>query len=147
MSDQWYWSDTSRTERAFLKSSFKFSGIMQLNQFPNQNSPSQSPHLRGWLEIGWVLTRCTSFITVDFYRFYYYQYYYCHYLLLLLLLLLLLPLSIIYMISVVKGSNSSSNRETYYPSYYIDQTQIKDCYFSNYWRHHPPRIQSWRHLR
>ena len=36
------------------------------------------------------------------------------------------------MISVVKGSNSSSNRETYYPSYYIDKTQIKDCYFSNY---------------
>ena len=101
---------------------------MQWNHFSKQNSPSQSPHLRGRLEIGWVLTRCTSFITVDFYRFYYYQYYYCHY----LLLLLLLPISIIYMISVVKGSNSSSNRETYYPSYYIDQTQIKDCYFSNY---------------
>ena len=49
--------------------------------------------------------------------------------------------------SVVKNSNGSRNRETYYDIHYADRrTKKKHCYFANFWRHHPSRIQSWRHL-
>ena len=54
---------------------------------------------------------------INYYLFYHYHYHYWYYLLILLLLLLL---SLLY-IPVLKSSNSSSNRETYYAGYYVDK--------------------------
>ena len=63
----------------------------------------------------------TYIFIVNFYLLYHYHYYYCYYLLLLLLLLLLSILSSLLHVPVLKISNSSSNRETYYSGYYVDK--------------------------
>ena len=59
------------------------------------------------------LDKMYIFIEVNFYILYHYHYCYCYYLLSLLSSLLCIP--------VLKSSNSSSNRETYYAGYYVDK--------------------------
>ena len=73
------------------------------------------------------LDKMYIFIEVNFYLLYHSHYCYCYYLLLLLLS------SLLY-IPVLKSSNSSSNRETYYAGYYVDKdTHTKtSLIFSNF---------------
>ena len=80
-------------------------------------------------------------------------FYYCHItiaIITIIINIIIITIIIVLLLhtSAVKNSNSSRNRETYYAVHYADRrTKKKHCYFSNFWRHHPPRIQSWRHLR
>ena len=87
------------------------------------------------------------FIVVNSYLFYYYH---ITIAIITIMIIIIITITIVLLLhtSVIKNSNSSRNRETYYAVHYADRrTKKKHCYLSNFWCHHPPHLQSWRHLR
>ena len=75
MSDQ----DTNLTlpEKGFLKSSLKFSGVMQCNQFLNEEKLAKSMPSFKKMVTKWLgLDKMNIFKALNFCLFYYYQYHY-----------------------------------------------------------------------
>ena len=73
------------------------------------------------------------FIAVNSYLFYYYHIAIAIITIIIIIIIITITIVLLLHTSVVKNSNGSRNRETYYAIHYADRkTKKKHCYFANF---------------